>query len=205
MSALIKADTTQLESMARRFGFSGEQVARVQYRAINRVAEKATTRSRREIVSQVALTDAYVRDRMSLSKATESHPVAIISARQRATKLATYGAKQITASAKRAKGDPRRGIAPGRKQAGISVQVGRGAGRKKMAGAFFLPLRAGQEAGGNGMGVFVRTGDAIDHLYGPSVDQVFRSVIKDITPDVTAELETEMTRLAVLEVKKATK
>lgn len=207
MSSLIKVDTSQLETLARRFGLAGEQVARVQSRAINRVAEKAYTRSRRAIVSQVALTDTYVRDRMSLSKATESRPVAIISARRRATTLATYGARQITASAKRAKGDPRRGISAGRKQAGISVLVGRAKGRKKMSSAFFMPLRAGKEAGGNGMGVFVREGRNGEpiHLYGPSVDQVFRGVIDDIVPDVIAELETEMTRLAVLEVKKAIK
>lgn len=207
MSSLIKVDTAQLEMMARRFGLAGEQVARVQVRAINRVAEKANTRSRREIVSQVALTDTYVRDRMSLSKATEGRPVAIISARRRATTLATYGARQITAAAKRAKGDARRGIAAGRKQSGISVLVGRAHGRKKMAGAFFMPLRAGKEVGGNGMGVFVREGRNGEpiHLYGPSVDQVFRGVINDIVPDVTVELETEITRLAVLEVKKAIK
>ena len=203
MSSLIKVDTAQLEALARRFGLAGEQVAKVQSRAINRVAEKANTRSRRAIVSQVALTDNYVRDRMSLSKATESRPVAVIAARRRATTLATYGAKQITASARRAKGDARRGIAAGRKQAGISVLVGRAKGRKKMAGAFFMPLRAGNEAGGNGMGVFIRQGGTIVHKYGPSVDQVFRGVINDIVPDVTAELEIEMTRLAVLEVKKA--
>lgn len=235
MSSLIKVDASQLETMARRFGLAGEQVARVQVRGINRVAEKANTRSRREIVSQVALTDTYVRDRMSLSKATEGRPVAIISARRRATTLATYGARQLTAAAKRAKGDARRGIAAGRKQSGISVIVGRSTGRKKMAGAFLIPLRAGRENGGNGMGVFIRTGaighaeaitavqvyvgkhrwkktrahagrgGALRHLYGPSVDQVFRGVIDDIVPDISAELETEMARLAVLEIKKAIK
>jgi hypothetical protein len=207
MSGIVKVDTSQIDAVARRFGLSAEQVPRVQYMAINRIAEKAQTRSRRMIVAQVNLPDAYVRARMWLTKASEGRPVAIISARRRATTLASYGAKQMTVAAKRAKGDARRNIAAGRKQAGISVLVSRANGRKPMRGAFFMPLRAGKIAAGNGMGVFIREGANGEpvHLYGPSVDQVFSGVIDDIVPEIRVEFETEMTRLATLEIRKSIK
>lgn len=227
MSDLVKIDASELDALAKRLGLSADQIARVQYRAINRIADKAFTRSRREIVSTLSLTDRYVSDRMTLTKATEDRPFAVVSARRRPTTLATYGARQLVAAAKRAKGDARRSIPAGRKQAGISVLVSRSAGRKKMAGAFLIPLRAGKVDGGNGMGVFIREGGLpvatkalsqtgtivgkhrwrrggqLRHLYGPSVDQAFRWAREVVVPELKTELEAEMTRLAVLEFKKA--
>lgn len=181
---------------------------RTVYRAINKVASKTLTRSRREIVSQVMLTQTYVRERMSLQKAGPNRNFAVITARQRPTTLATYGAKQLTRQAKKAKGDARRSIPAWRKQAGVSVKVKRAGSRKQMRGAFFVPLKAGAVAAGNGVGVFVRTGTGtkdIKHLYGPSVDQVFRTVREKVKPEVERELRVELKRLAALEAGKAIK
>ena len=58
------------------------------------------------------------------------------------------------------------------------------------------------------MGVFIRTGTGkkdIKHRYGPSVDQLFRGVIKDVAPDVQAELEAALIRQANYEFSKVTK
>ncbi len=196
-------------------------VNRSVYRAINRVAEKTMTRSRREIVSQVNLTQPYVRERMKLEKATPSKSVAIISARVRPTRLATFNAKQLIrkANARRAaaldarrrglygSGDKMRGIPAGSVSAGVSVKVKRAGSRKRMSGAFFVPLKRGTDApGSNGMGVFIRTGTgrkAIKHLYGPSVDQVFSGVIEDIKPDVQEQLQEAVVKQAEYELKQA--
>ncbi len=247
MTALVTVDTRQLEAAANEIGLAAAVIQRTAYRSLNAVAAKAMTRTRREIVSQVNLTQSYVRERISLRKASPGAMTAVVSARKRATRLATYAARQVTKAVKapknlspearakymaKLKGDKLRGIAAGRKQAGIAVSVKRGGGRKIMAGGFMIPLRAGKADGANGMGVFIRTGGArnardvvaqeiytgkgsrrpravesgdVRHLYGPSVDQVMNGVIDDIAPDVQAELEAALLRQARYEFGKALK
>lgn len=247
MTALVRVDATELEAAARQIGIAADVIERTAYRAINTVAAKAMTRTRREIVGQVNLTQTYVRERIRLYKAKPGDLTAVVSARHRSTRLATYAARQMTRAVKapkdmspearakymaKLKGDKLRGIAAGRKQAGIAVSVKRGGGRKIMAGGFMIPLRAGKADGANGMGVFIRTGGArnardvvsqeiytgkgskrpmavesgdVRHLYGPSVDQVMNGVIDDIAPDVQAELEAALLRQARYEFGKALK
>lgn len=183
-------------------------------RAINKVASKAFTRSRREIRSRVNLTDKYLKDadktgrpRLRLEKATARKPYAVIAARVRPTRLATYGAKQLRRKAKsgaKAKGDVLRKIPQGSKQAGVSVKVKRSGGRKKMPGAFLIPLKRGNLAPGTqGMGLFIRTGpgrNQIEHKYGPSVDQVFRGVRLTILRDVRKDLSETIRKQIKFEV-----
>lgn len=208
MSSFVQIDVRQLESAANEIGIAASVVQRTIYRAINGVAAKAMTRARRDIVSQVNLSAKYVRERISLRKAGPGSLRAVIAGRQRPTRLATYGARQVTKNAARAKGDPARNISPGRKQAGVSVSVKKGGGRKTMRGAFLIPLRAGQVGGANGMGVFMRTGPGrkdIQHKYGPSVDDVLSGVIKTMESDVQSELEAALLRQARYEFGKALK
>ena len=206
--SLVFVNKEIIDRVSGNIGLSAKAVTRATYRAINGVAAKAFTRSRREIGKPVNLSASYIRERMSLSKANSSHLVASIKARQRPTRLATFAAKQLSRRANSSNGDALRNIQKGRRQAGISVAVKRGGGRKKMPGAFFVPLRSGKVAAVNGMGVFIRTGSGkkdIKHLYGPSVDQLFRGVIDDVAPDVQAELEAELIRQANYEFSKVTK
>jgi len=175
MSRIVVVNKEALEQVARELGLAASVVERTAYRAVNAVAAKNMTRARREIVSSVNLSASYVRERMALRKAGPSQTTATIYARRRATRLATYGAKQVTRKDQGAKrgaghyggkrwgihagsGDARRNIAAGSVPAGITVAVKRGAGRKKLPGAFFMPLRAGKADGLNGMGVFIREG-----------------------------------------------
>lgn len=161
--------------------------ARAAYRAANQVASKVSVMARRDIAAQVNLPQSYIGEQMKTSPATQAMPVAVVRMRMRAVRLARFSASQITKAAPRAKGDARRGIVAGRKQSGVSVKVARKGSRRLMPGAFLLPLRAGKEGGGNGLGVFVRTGkgpDAIKHLYGPSPDQLFRRWRKYASPDI---------------------
>lgn len=191
------------------------------YRAVNKVAGKAFTRSKREILSRVNLTSAYLNrpdytgaPRLEIIKATSAKPVAIIRARKRGTRLATYGAKQLIRKADKKRiaasggklwgvnagaGDTRRGIPKGSVPAGVSVKVLRGGQRKRMRSAFFMPLQ-----NSNGMGVFIRTGagrKAMKHLYSLSVDQVFRRVIDDIKDDVARDLSETLAKQVAFEFK----
>ena len=62
--------------------------------------------------------------------------------------------------------------------------------------------------GGNGLGVFTRTGrgrNAIKHAYGPSVDQVFRGVIRDIESEIGLDLREAILKQTEYEVRKALK
>jgi Prophage minor tail protein Z (GPZ) len=243
MTVLLKVDASEIEALAKDIGVAASVIERTLYRAINTVAGKAMTRTRREIVSQVNLTQTYVRERIELRKANRGDLTAVVYARDRATRLATYNARQRTKAVKapkklspesrakymaKLKGDKLRGIPAGKKQAGIYVNVKRGGSRKLMAGGFMIPLRAGKVAGGNAMGIFIHTasrrndrdimaqdieykvkgngsvesGD-IRHLYGPSVDQVMRGIINDISPDVSVELDAAIRRQAIYEFEKA--
>lgn len=208
MTNTVIVNAEALQKVADELGLAASVVQKSIFRAINGVAAKSMTRSRREIVSQVNLTQSYVRERMRLSRASPNRRKAIIAAGMRPTRLATYGAKQRTRGAKGSKGDSLRGIPPGRKQSGISVAVKRGGRRKILRKAFFVPLRAGKLAAANGMGVFIRTGPRrkdIEHLYGPSVDQVFEGVIDYIEDDVILELNEALLRQANYEFERALK
>ena len=139
--------------------------------AINRTAVEMRTAATAEMEGRVNLPPSYVRGKLRIVRATVSFPAGAIAIRRRAVRLARFGAQQLSAPAPRAKGDRLRGIRKGQKQAGVSVQVSKG--RKVKRSAFMLPL-----LNGNGMGVFVRTGPArkdVEHLYGPSPDQLFRA------------------------------
>jgi len=157
--------------------------------AANDVAEQIEVEAARDITQELNLPASYIREKFLTRKAKRLGDVAIVAARKRPTRLARFAAEQITAPAPRAKGDAMRGIAAGRKQAGITVKVKRAGGRSKpIRDAFFLPLRAGKVDGGNGMGVFARAGDKISQEYGPSPDQLFRTWIKKHRPDIGARL-----------------
>lgn len=177
----------QLRSAAASLRAVPDAAQRAGYRAVNAVAAKVATQAKRDISSQINLTQAYIGDQMRTDKAGPNKPVATIRMRMRAIRMARFDAKQITAPAPRAKGDIRRGIGKGRKAAGVSTRISRQGGRTSRKAGFLLPLRAGKADGGNGFGVFVRTGkgrDDIEHKYGPSPDQLFRRWRVEAAPDI---------------------
>lgn len=188
MSTVI--DTRQLKRASKLVKGTVTALEKAEYRTVNRVASKTRTAGSKEIRSRVNLKAAYVNQHLRLfKKATPGNPRAVITARKRPTRLARYGAKQITRAAKGAAGDSSRAIPAGKKQGGVSVQVSKGSGRRRMPKAFLVPLKT------NGLtGVFIRTGTNrgdIKHLYGPSVDQVFRSVRDDLKPTIRKEIVKE--------------
>jgi hypothetical protein len=178
------------------------QAAEAGTQAANDVAETVITRAAQDITGRYNLPASYIREKFTLRKAKRFEDAAVVGARKRGTRLARFEVNQLTVAAPGAKGDARRGIAAGRKQAGASVHVVRGNGRKKLSKAFLMPLRAGTEAGGNGMGLFIRDNGgvsselsaeetyqsgkgSIKHLYGVSPHQAYRRWIKQNNPAVS--------------------
>ncbi|MEL4071755.1 hypothetical protein WKW50_16545 [Ochrobactrum sp. GPK 3] len=171
------------------------------YRAINASADRGRTDSDDLIRRQVNFPKSYLnpsQGRLTVSKrASAASLEAVITGRRRATSLARF----LT------KGEP------GKKGVSVSVKPGRNV---DLPNAFLMKLRSGS---GNidtvkNLGLAVRTkrgtrpdkaykpvrvADGLWLLYGPSVDQVFKTVRQDVTPEVERTLEAEFTRL--LEVK----
>lgn len=196
----MKIQSSGLKSARSTMKGMGGVLAKAQMRAVNKAASTARTEGSKAIRDDVRLSAKYVNQNLVIKdKATRQKHKAIVSGRVRPTRLARYGAKQLTRKAKTsAAGDPVRGIPAGRKQAGVSVAVSKSGRRKKMRNAFLVPLRSA----GN-MGVFIRTGSGknnIKHLYGPSVSQVFTDVRETIEPTALFEMSREFRRQIRLEL-----
>jgi hypothetical protein len=160
------------------------QMQRAAVTAINVAATRVEASAAREMQGRVNLPPGYIRGKLRVVRATMGKPVGAITIQRRAVPLARFSAQQLSAPAPRAKGDRLRRIAAGHKQAGVSMQVKHS---RKVAGrAFLIPLR-----GGNGMGVFIRVGPGrkdVEHMYGPSPDQLFRAWRDDNMRRVRNEL-----------------
>lgn len=184
-----RLDSSVIKPLTDKVSKTEKAISKARFRTVNRVTNSMRSEASKEIRKQVNLPAAYVNQNLKVTrKATEQEPVAIISGRILPTRLARYGAKQLTRSSGGSLGDSLRGISAGRRQAGVSVMVQRGR-RRKMRKAFMVPLRNASV-----MGVFIRTGRGkgdIKHLYGPSVDQVFNNVRKDLQPTIRRKLVKE--------------
>lgn len=178
-------------------------------RAINRTSERTAAEARRRIREQVAFPAQYLtgrdgsgRQRLGITQKARSGKLeATITGRFRATSLARFVTRGAVG---------RRG--------GVSVQVAPGFARL-MRRAFLLRLPAGRggdiETKANmGLAIRLREGETIQNkrfamtqmrngaylLHGPSVDQVFRSVRGEVTPDTLDWLEQEFNRLLELDL-----
>lgn len=177
-------------------------VKRAALQAVNRTADRTRTAAARKMREQVAWRASYLspsQERFSVTdRATGDKLEARITARQRPTSLAHFS----------------KGSVGGKN--GVRVEVAPGFA-KLMKRAFLIRLRAGNadiDTRSNlGLAIRLKPGERIDNkrimvplkkgsnvylLYGPSVDQVFRSVAGDVAPDALDFLEAEFTRLMEL-------
>lgn len=165
--------------------------------AINSTAErKALPDIRAEMREQLSFPSGYLegsdgsgKKRLSVSrKASKGNPSAAISGRDRATSLARF----------RMPGQD----AKNTRNLGVRVRVKPGYTRT-LKKAFLITLRNGNM----GLAVRLKPGDKLANssaakllsnnvylLYGPSVDQVFRSVATDVTPEVLSDVTSEFLR-----------
>jgi len=169
-------------------------------RAVNRTADRARTDAAREIRRQVNLPASYLQPsqgRLTVSKrAGKDDLEAVVLGRQRPTSLARFA----------------RGGAEGR--ANVTVEVAPGFARF-MRRAFLIRLRRGADFDSKqpnlGLAIRLRPGESIQNkrqmvrmrnglylLYGPSVDQLFRTVREDIAPATQEFLSAEFLRLVDL-------
>lgn len=170
-----------------------KQSERAAVLAVNEAARFGRAEGLREMKKQVNLGVQYMGDRLVIDqRAREGDIVATIVGRYRPTSLARF----ITGVFKR--GKP------------VKVKVKADGGTKLIPGAFPVRLRAGKELGNEGLAVRLRHGQAPKNfkgiklredksgvtylLYGPSVDQIFRTVRDDITPAIGERLSNEFTR-----------
>lgn len=174
--------------------------------AVNRTIDWARTRSAEEIMRQVNFGKSYLtgRDgRLQVTKRARGEDLeAVITGRHRPTSLARFTDTR----------DP--GLT--RREGGVRVEVKPGS-EKFMKRAFLMRLRAGSQLTDTqynlGLAIRLRPGEKLANktkiqqintnlflLYGPSVDQVFRTVAPEISDRVEDYLETEFLRL--VEVKR---
>lgn len=168
--------------------------------AVNKAADRARTRAAKEMRRQVNFPSRYLEGQNSrlrvTKRASPDDPVAIITGRRRPTSLARFA----TGS---------------RRGRGGGVYVSVKPGRSKFIGrAFLMQLRAGRDELGN-VGLAVRTkrgarpkgaykpvkiSEGLWLLYGPSVDQVFKTVREDVAPETQEFLAREFERLLKLDL-----
>lgn len=155
--------------------------------AVNEVAVRFDKTAKQGMNAGLNLSDAYIATRMTIGKASSAGtgPVrAEIVTRGDLTILSHFPHAQLTQSAPRAKGDPKRGIAPGRKQAGIAAEITRGSA-KAVDKWFTMTLR-----GSGKVGVFFRpAGGKPVHKYGPSPYSLFRHQIEQGQDDLAEDLQ----------------
>jgi len=156
-------------------------------RAVNRTSERARTASAREMRGQVNFPARYLSSadgRLSIvKKASADDLEAVIRGRGEATSLARF-------------------ITGGQKGKGVRVEVKPGVARY-MSRTFTFKLKNGntglaiRTSGGPPKGAYKpkKLSENLYLLYGPSVDQVFRSVAEDVAEPMADFLEREFNRL----------
>lgn len=194
----ITVITEGLDNLASFIALAPKAATQAARYAINDTTRRvAIKEAQRMITEQIAFPAGYLDDprRLRVSKlATENDLEAAIFARQRPTSLARFSSGTIG-------------------KAGVQVNVNRGATRK-IGRAFLIRLPQGRgpvtdEAFNLGLAIRLRPGERVTGkkqmsavpmggglylLYGPSVDQAFKSVAVDISPTVADELATQFTR-----------
>lgn len=153
--------------------------------------------ARMKMNSEINFPTGYLnKDRLYVDKlATNADLEAVITGRDRATSLARFATSGSVGS-----------------RGGVTVSVAKGSSTS-LKKAFLVKLRQGKTMDGStfnvGLAIRLAPGETIQNrtsthmtmlsgnvalLYGPSVDQVFKSVASDIAPNVADEVATEFFR-----------
>lgn len=213
MSIELKVELTSLARMGELIArFDGEQLQELATGVVNDVADRTYELARSRMNQGTNLTDAYMRDRMTFTRAqVERSPRASILADGDVTSLSHYKPQQLTKAAKPgAKGDPARGVPAGQKVAGYTVEVTRGA-RKQVrpdtnrivtlprpgTGQLILDTEGNPLLFKRIAGAKTRNGkDKFERLLGPAVYQLFKKQTGLIVDEVLDDLETTMAQRA---------
>lgn len=196
MGTRLKVELVGERRAARAIAKVDRAMALAARRALSRTAVTARKLGAQQISQELNLKRLYIRKKLVISKRPRLRDLeAVISAKKDPVMLSRYGMRQLMRAAPGAKGSPVRGIPPGRKAAGVSVKVKRRGPRRTMRGAFIAPLGVRRLDDGSTeriLGVAVRTGRtprSFRVLYGPSVDQAWKSVRRDVLEKVRPVFE----------------
>lgn len=188
----------RVEDYFDRFPTIANKAARL---AINTIATRQGLKlSKDAMQEEVAFPRGYLNDRLiATKKASSTDLEAIITGRKRATSLARFATG---------------GQAPGvRRNRGVRIRVSKGRS-SYMKSAFLVRLRRGasltEDNYNVGLALRLKPGESIRNkkrahlswlvkdqvalLYGPSVDQVFRTVAAEVAPKISRELGNEFLR-----------
>lgn len=194
MSAFIRSDVLgDLRDLSQFFTAMPEVTSKAVSLAMNDVSErKAVPAIRRETESQVAFPKGYLDspDRLGVTKrASPNNLEVVITARDRPTSLARFAPGQTPENTR---GKP------------LYVQVKRGR-TVRLNKAFMVRLKNGNI----GLAVRLKPGESLRNktdmkavalannvylLYGPSVDQVFRTVADSAAPEIGTQIGNEFYR-----------
>lgn len=223
MRSVVNIDVSEFVNLEKIVNTIPEKISRITAEVVIDVSDRYVERAVKDAHSNVTLGEGYIRDRISILpvKQVGTKIFVAIRSRDRATKLSTYGygtlstpnewtysrfvskfGKKKVRPSKKApymgwtnrKGDVQRGIAIGRKAAGIEFGYHRGARKTIHGRAFALRLR-----NGNGMGIFIRNKSGkLEHKYGPSVTQL---LVQDWKTQGYVEVGAELKRQVSKEFK----
>ena len=162
--------------------------------AINKTADQARTKSDREIRAQVAFPATYLSPstgRLTVSqRARRGDLEARIKGRHRPTSLARFATK----SGKAVNVEVKPGLSTFLPRAFlIRLRAGSGITETKFNQGLAIRLKPGETLRNKKQAIRMASGLYL--LYGPSVDQVFRDVAVDISPETALRLEQEFLRL----------
>lgn len=169
--------------------FSQAALRRAAIDAVNAVVAKAQETILKGSTEDLALDPAYVASKTSVVLAT-SRPHAELRTVGDTTILGRYPIQQLYKPALgKAKGDPKRGIPAGMKQAGLAVTIRRSIPSAQGGRWFTMTLREGQRAGSK-IGVFERVRpNQVVHRYGLSPYSLTRFQIGKHLAKFEADLE----------------
>lgn len=184
-------DREQIAAALRHFNFVGGNVDDAMRIAINKTAPKIRTLSSAKIREQVRLSAAYVKDKLTIRRATRAKLSGAISAEKRGLLLTKFSTDAQASS------DGIRWLRPpARPAGGIRVKVKPSGGTKKVSPGsdggqpFYIVLK-----NSHALGIARRIGSGrndIEVLHGPSISQVYNDVRNDVAPEAGAELTRQM-------------
>jgi hypothetical protein len=147
-------------------GGTEKQVNQALMRAVNRVASKAKTISKRAITKQAALKDRFVGEKLSLTKASPGNLEAVIHTPKKGLSLSHYKHAQAFERGRGKKG----------KRAGVRVTVKPGI-TKIIKKAFLMKGS-----------IKMRYGGRMHTLFGPSVSQIWNKTRETLRPELNHDL-----------------
>lgn len=191
----VTIDTDEvLAAAARLDAIDGAAVNALLTRVVGETAARFDTRLRRAMNAGIMLDDGYISSRMEVDREANLPRVTITAAgpgragRKGLTILGHYSPRVTFAPGKGStKGDAKRGVPAGQRATGVQVTVRRGE-PKTIDGAFTMTLRRGTAAG-DSVGVFLRDGGKVRHLYGVSPYSLFRFQINAQQDTMDDELQ----------------